>query len=298
MHWNRMLYDLPQYQEKLRRGYQKLGLLCENKKTGKFMVFRPVPNCPWLPESRKKYFTKLFIRSKNINFNKKYSFCTLTYSSNIYNPIQAARRVKSDLDKFFKRLNYRNSKPEYFYVIELTQKYMVHIHLIFQGYVHKKKIFKTWFKVTGCISIRIKSLPFDKAIYYCLKYLTKSKNQDESKWGFIFSHIDRLWTCSRKFFLPFIKSDPVWFIHAFFRDNHFFTYKFFSDLFENTKSRELTQYEFQNLLSDLACSDDVYFLNNKSDSYPYEVIQNIPGGVSKFNSKFSDGTEVKCYIQV
>jgi len=267
MHWNRMLYTLPEYQEKLRNGYHKLGLLCQNKKDSKIYIFRPVPSTAWLPEGRKKYFAKLYNRSKNLTYNKKYSFCTLTYSTRLYTSVQAAHRVKADIDKFFKRLNYRKSKPEYFYVIELTKKYMVHVHIIFQGYVHRKKIFKSWFKTTGCIAVKIQHIPFQKALFYCLKYLRKSKKQDESKWGFLFSHVSRLWTCSRKFFEPIISKDSEWFVHAFFRDPGVFTYPFFEKYMEESKSRELTKCEFHNLLHTLIFSDDL-FLRNNSEDFP------------------------------
>jgi len=292
MHWNRMLYTLPQYQEKLRNGYHKLGLLCENRKDGKICVFRPVPSSPWLPEGRKKYFSKLYNRSKNIVYNKKYSFCTLTYSTNLYTPVQAARRVKADIDKFFKRLNYRKSKPEYFYVIELTDKYMVHIHLIFRGFVHRKKIFKSWFKVTGCVSIKIQHLPFDKALHYCLKYLTKSKKQDESKWGFLFSHISRIWTCSRKFFAPIIENESQWFVHAFFRDPGLFTYPYFEKFMEETKSRELSQYEFRDLLWKLIFSDDLMVRKTSEDLSPENTKTQTKVGFS-----FGD-TRIACFIDV
>jgi len=200
MHSNRSTYTLKEYQKKLRKNSKNLGICCENLQTGNFILFHPIPSCPWLPESRKKYFKKLYSRCHSLKTTKKFSFCTLTYSSRFYTPEQAALRIKSDLDKFFKRLNYRNSKPEYFYVIELTDKLMVHIHLIFAGYVHKKKIFKSWNKVTKSISIRIKSLPYKTAVFYCMKYLTNSKKQNDEKWSFIFKNIDRIWTSSRKFF--------------------------------------------------------------------------------------------------
>ena len=265
MHWNRMLYTLPEYQEKLRNGYHKLGLLCQNKKDSKIYIFRPVPSTPWLPEGRKKYFSKLYNRSKNLTYNKKYSFCTLTYSTRLYTPVQAAHRVKADIDKFFKRLNYRKSKPQYFYVIELTKKYMVHVHIIFQGYVHKAKIFLSWSLVTGCTAVKIQHIPYQKALFYCLKYLRKSKKQDESKWGFLFSHVSRLWTCSRKFFQPLLPKDSEWFVHAFFRDPGLFTYHFFDKFQEESKSRELSKFEFHNLLYSLIFSDDIFMLNIADD---------------------------------
>ena len=200
MHRNRIIYDYPEYQAKLRRGYTTLGLVLRNSDSGNICVFRPVPATPFLPEGRQKYFYKLKKRSENLNYNKKYSFATLTYSSGNYTPAQAAGRLKHDIDLFFKRLNYRKSKPEYFYVIELTDKLMPHIHIIFAGYVHKKKIFKSWFKVTGCTAVKIKSLPQQTAIHYCLKYLSNAKKQSEEKWAFIFRYVDRIWTCSRRFF--------------------------------------------------------------------------------------------------
>lgn len=205
MHANRILYSLPEYQGILRNRSLNLGIVCENTATGNFLIFHPIPATPWLPEGRKKYFRKLYARAKRLNPNKKFSFCTLTYSSRRYTPEQAAKRVKHDLDKFFKRLNYRKSKPQYFYVIELTEKKMVHIHLIFDRFVHKRKIFKSWFKVTGSTAIKIKALAYKNAINYMLKYLTKAKKMPENYFEFLFKNIDRLWTASRQFFA---KEDP------------------------------------------------------------------------------------------
>jgi len=179
--------------EKVRNGYRNLGLICTHTSEGKIFIFRPVPSCPWLPESRSKYFSKIYNRSKNLLYNKKYSFCTLTYDAGIYSPGDAAARVKKDIDHFFKRLDYRGSKPEYFYVIEVTDKLMVHVHIIFAGYVHKSKIFVSWFSVTGCTAVRIQGLDYKKALQYCLKYLSKAKKQNQDKWSFIFKNIDRIW---------------------------------------------------------------------------------------------------------
>lgn len=200
MHRNRSLYSLPEYQKIIRGRYHRLGLVCENSSEGNFKIFRPVPATPWIPEGRRKYFRKIRSRFDDVNNNNNYSFCTLTYSHRFHTPTAAALRVKSDIDKFFKRLDYRNSRPEYFYVIEVTDKFMVHVHLIFDRYVHKKKIFRSWNKITNSICIKIKHLPSKQAFYYCTKYLSDALKQNDDKWGFIFSHIDRIWTCSRKFF--------------------------------------------------------------------------------------------------
>ena len=62
MHQNRQIYTLSEYQKKLRNSYKKLGLYLRENETNKIFIFRPVPNCPWLPESRKKYFRKLRTR--------------------------------------------------------------------------------------------------------------------------------------------------------------------------------------------------------------------------------------------
>ena len=201
MHSNRSTYTLPEYQQLLRNRCKKLGIVCENLETGRFVLFHPIPFCPWLPESRKKYFSKLYSRLKNLPADTKYTFCTLTYSSSQYSPEEAASRVKSDLDKFFKRLDYRKSKPKYFYVIELTDHLMVHVHLIFDKFVHKSKIFLSWSLVTNSTSIKIKALSKSNAVAYCIKYLTKSKKMSEDKWKFLFKNIDRLWTISRNFLL-------------------------------------------------------------------------------------------------
>lgn len=200
MHRNRLLYDLPEYQAKVRARYNRLGVFCMSKSDDKCFIFKPVPSTPFIPEGRKKYFKKLYFKVRQLNTNKKFSFATLTYSSSKFSQQEIAVRVKHDLDLFFKRLNYRKSKPQYFYILELTKQNIIHIHLIFDRYVDKKKIFMSWFKVTGCTSINIKSLSYQNAIQYCIKYLSKSKRMNEDYWSFIFKNIDRLWSCSRKMF--------------------------------------------------------------------------------------------------
>jgi len=200
MHKNRSLYTLPQYQKIIRGRYHRLGLVVENTDNHTYKIFRPIPATPWIPEGRRKYFRKIRSRLDSVNDNNHFTFCTLTYSTKLFTNTDAATRVKSDIDKFFKRLYYRKTKPQYFYVIELTDNFMVHIHLIFDRYIHKSKLFKSWHEITGSLCIKIKHLPTDQAFYYCTKYLSNALKQNEGKWSFIFSHIDRIWSSSRKFF--------------------------------------------------------------------------------------------------
>lgn len=199
MHKNRSQYSFAQYQAKLRNGYKNLGIVCQHRETGDCLVFRPIPNCPWLPESRKKYFGKLRGRIDGLPSDRHYTFCTLTYSRRFHTPKQAASRIKHDIDLFFKRLDYRKTKPEYFYVIELTDQLMPHIHLIFDRYVHYKKIYASWKNVTRSIMIRIEHLKGKQAFYYATKYITNARKQGYGKWQFIFHNIDRVWSASRHF---------------------------------------------------------------------------------------------------
>lgn len=201
MHKNRTIYSLSQYQAKLRSGYMNLGILIYNQSLQKSIIIRPIPPCVWISEGRNRYFKKLSDKMKFIIKSNHYTFCTLTYSGSDYTPEEAAARVKHDIDLFFKRLDYRNSKPEYFYVIELTENYMVHIHLIFDQFIWKGKVFMSWFNVTGSLCIRIQHKKKGEAIRYCLKYLQKSQSQNQSKWAFIFKNIDRIWSSSRGFFV-------------------------------------------------------------------------------------------------
>lgn len=200
MHQNRSIYTLPEYQKIIRGRYHRLGLVCENNKTGTFKIFRPVPATPWIPEGRKKYFRKLRSRLNKVRYNHHFTFCTLTYDNKLYSPSAVAARIKHDIDLFFKRLDYHDKRPEYFYVVELTDNFYPHIHLIFDRYIHKSKINASWSNVTASPSTKIQHIPYKSAFYYCTKYLSDSLKQAEGKWSFIFSHIDRIWTCSRKFF--------------------------------------------------------------------------------------------------
>ncbi|MBA7693046.1 hypothetical protein ES703_101621 [subsurface metagenome] len=96
-------------------------------------------------------------------------------------------------------MGYHHRKVQFFYVIELTDKYMPHIHIVFDQYIPWKKIRSSWYNTTGNIVTDIRVKGRDSAFYHCLKYLTNMKKQSEAKWSFIFSHIDRIWTCSRGF---------------------------------------------------------------------------------------------------
>lgn len=245
MHQNRSRYTLPEYQKIIRGRYHKLGLVCENTQTGNYKIFRPVPSTPWIPEGRRKYYRKIRSRLDGVSNNRHYSFATLTYSSRFHTPVTAARRVKHDLDLFFKRLNYRNSKPEYFYVIELTDNFMVHVHLIFDRYVHKKKIFKSWNKITNSICIKIKHLPAQQAFYYCTKYLSNALKQNDDKWGFIFSHIDRIWSSSRNFFNKIDPSGGFFkFCFLLWNKNHYLE-QYFPDHKSEINGVDLSELDFE-----------------------------------------------------
>jgi len=200
MHSNRSTYTLSEYQAKLRRNYLHLGVVLEKTAKGTFSIFRPLPKSPWLPESRSKYFKPLYTKAKLLKHSKKYTLCTLTYSTKLYTPESACHSVKHHIDLFFKRLGYRKSRPEYFLVCELTDQMMVHIHLVFDRFVHWKKVRASWYKVTGNIITDIRNKKRDQAIHYCFKYLTKAKKMPNGKWAFIFKHIDRIWSSSRNFF--------------------------------------------------------------------------------------------------
>lgn len=199
MHRNRLIFTLPEYQRKIRNNYKKLGLFLERNEDHKIFIFRPVPCSPWLPESRKKYFNKIRNRIQAIPGNHKYTFATLTYSAQRYSPVDAAKRIKHDIDLFFKRMGYHHRKVQYFYIIELTDKFMPHVHIVFDQYIPWKKIRSSWYNVTGNVVTDIRQKSKQNAFHHCLKYLTKMKKQDESKWSFIYSHIDRIWSASRGF---------------------------------------------------------------------------------------------------
>lgn len=239
MHSNRLIYTLPEYQAKLRRNYKKLGLFLEEYETHKIFIFRPVPKTPWLPEGRKKYFGKLFSRFENLPFCKKYSFATLTYSATNYTPVSCARRIKHDIDLFFKRLGYHHREFEYFYVIELTDKFMPHIHIIFNSFIPKSKIKASWFAVSGNFITHIKHLPQKQAFYYCVKYLADSKKQGEDKWSFLFSHIDRLWSCSRGFFAVSVSNKGKYKFLFCLWDPNLITSSDFSNPLKDLKSNEV-----------------------------------------------------------
>jgi len=200
MHKNRIDYTLPQYQRILRSRRKRIAVALYSMKDNKIHLSNPAPVTPYLPEGRGKYYAKLYKKSKSLRSDKKYSFVTLTYRTCNETAVQICKHIKQDIDKFFKRLTYHKKKAEYFYIIELTKKGFPHIHLIFDRFIAKQAIYKSWHDVTGAQCIRVKHLDHKSAIGYCIKYLTNSKKMPESYWSFIFSNISRLWSSSRHFF--------------------------------------------------------------------------------------------------
>lgn len=280
MHSNRKTYDYKDYQHKLRNNYQKLGIVCESLESGNFIIFRPVPSCPWIKEGRKKYFAKIYKRLKSLPNIKKYTFCTLTYSRKKYSNVEVAQRIKHDIDLFFKRLGYRKSRPEYFYIIELTNNFMPHIHLIFDRFVHKKKIFKSWFAITGSLMSRIKYIPKGNVFYYIAHYVSNCRKQDESKWQWIFKNIDRVWTCSRKFFGASADQKKLFDFYFSVFDKNMILDKYFSYDKEALRSRALDEIETEMLLLYSNKNIDLKLLNlklfdyqTKSDYYLQNIVE-------------------------
>ena len=266
MHSNRSQYTLTQYQRKLRRNYESLGLVCENTQNGTFKIFRPVPATPWLPEGRRKYFRKLRSRFNGLGNINNYTFCTLTYSSNLYSPVNAAALVKHHIDLFFKKLDYWDKRPQYFYVIELTDKMMVHIHLIFDRYIHKSKIHQSWKSITGCICTKIKHLPHKQAFYYCTKYLSDALKQAEGKWSFLFKHIDRIWTSSRNFFSTIEAQDSFFTLRYIIRTDRIHEFDYI-DIPDKSGSSGQFSGHVEKFLHDFAKDHDL-FCSVRSGSHP------------------------------
>ncbi len=243
MHQNRLIYTLPEYQSKLRCNYKKLGLFLKNNETHKIYIFRPIPNCPWLPESRKKYFKKLRNKLETIHKNKHYTFGTLTYSARFYDGESASRQIKHDLDLFFKRLGYHHRKVQYFYVLEMTDNLLPHVHIMFDRFVPWQKLKESWRQVTGNTVTNIRDMPAKDAFWYMCKYLTNAKKQPSYKWNFIFENIDRLWTCSRGFFIATeSKSGKYTFLFSIF-DPRFATENYFADYENDLMSNEVNYHD-------------------------------------------------------
>lgn len=267
MHRNRSIYSLPEYQKKLRNSYHKLGLFLMNNSEKKIYCFRPIPNCPWLPESRKKYFGKMKKRMKLIDQTKKYTFLTLTYSRRLYSPHQAAKQIKNHLDLFFKRLDYHHRRFQYFYVIEVTESLMVHIHMICDQYLPWQKVKASWLAVTGNSVTNIKSLPAKQAFWYAVKYIANCKKQSDEKWQFIFKNIDRIWTSSRGFFIATaMKNSRYTFLFSSFDPERSFD-SYFSDPENDLISDEISKYDAMYIAGFTDRLDKVFLLHASDDFY-------------------------------
>lgn len=224
MHDNRKKYTLQQYQSKLRANVKSLGVCCFNQNENNYIVFHPIPATAWLPEGRSKYYRNIRKKILNVRSDRHYTFCTLTYSSRLYTPEQIGSRIKRDLDLFFKRLRNYDQKFEFFYVIELTKAGNPHIHLIFDRYIHWKRIKKSWVKITGCPVVKIKGIKGKNVFHYVTKYTTDASKQSEKQFEFLFKNISRLWARSRNFCLPAkvqIKNSKFQFLFYDFTDSKF-----------------------------------------------------------------------------
>jgi len=248
VHQNRLIYSYESYKALLRKRRKKIAVACLCLKSSAVTFSCPAPVTPFLPEGRGKYFSRLYKKSKTVKKNKHFSFATLTYQTSDVTNSQLCSHLKKDLDKFFKRLRNHNKIKEYFYVIELTKRGFVHIHVIFQGFVAKQAIFASWNPITNATCVRIRHIGYKDAIWYCIKYLTKSKKMSEKYWAIMFKSVDRLWSSSRNFF-HMEEEEISDYLHlgTFTNSNHALT-KFFNIAIANDYKTGLDKTMFDSLM--------------------------------------------------
>jgi hypothetical protein len=206
MHNNRINYTLEEYQKViLHRWNSTVFMFARRNEYDVLDPFfaKPAPRTPWLEgRPREKYYSRLYARLDHQlkNSTRKFTFCTLTYSTKKYSQRLACLQIKDHLHEFIKRLRKKYPKIQYFWVIELTKRSYPHIHIIFDQYAHWKIIKAIWYAITGSYIIDIRSIPPKSAAAYICGYVTKQRKSSSKQWAFIFKNIDRLWSCSRSFF--------------------------------------------------------------------------------------------------
>jgi len=207
-----MAYAVPIEYSKLTKAYKKNIDRLEERSRTFFQVlydpiediaffFRPRIRSLYEREARMNYFRNLRRKFRNLPDQQSYTFSTLTYSTKLYGPEEVALRCKKDIALLMKRLRRAIPKLQYFYIVELTKKFMPHFHIIFNQQIPKRILKKNWLEITGSYIVDIRNI-FSEHVYgYMTSELLKSKKQPEQYWQFIYFSFNRLWSSSRMFFL-------------------------------------------------------------------------------------------------
>jgi len=125
---------------------------------------------------RIKLYNKLLQFSKN----RQLRFLTLTYKydDNYKNILD---KYSKDFNKFITYIRRLNYKFNYFKIIEFTKNKIIHFHLLIDSYVPQQLLSNLWFQITSdsFIVFITRLLNNKQLINYCLKYITKSFNNNQ-----------------------------------------------------------------------------------------------------------------------
>ena len=187
-------------QTKLVTRNKKFFQILFDPKEDEAYFFKPAVRSLYEYDCRQNYFRSLKKKFKNVCSSKVFTFCTLTYSTKLYDPEQVSARCKKDIALLMKRLRRSYTKLEYFYIVELTKKFQPHFHIVFNSEIPKSEIRKDWYEITGSYIVDIEKVWNQSIDFYLTKELSKSKRKSEQYWQFFFYNFKRLWTSSRGFF--------------------------------------------------------------------------------------------------
>jgi hypothetical protein len=165
--------------------------------------------CETCANRKRRLLEKKF---KNLKFNGRLRFLTLTLSTNQYTPEQALERISGFCNDFCHRLRDRKYKFQFFKIIELTKNNQAHLHILINCFIPKDIVTKIWKDITGSYITDIRAIPNkQKAVDYLLKYMTKAINSTANYLFFLLRK--RRYSYSQNFFLDTAESEK--FIKSF-----------------------------------------------------------------------------------
>lgn len=124
---------------------------------------------------------------ENLKEKQFKSFITLTYPSDLYPKDE--KKIKNHLKLFTNKLQKQNKKDSiYFYVYELYENNMIHIHILSTLFLdkHLDNLKKHWLSIIGTNAIAVfnlKKITEQEITLFCsylLKLINKAKNSERN----------------------------------------------------------------------------------------------------------------------
>lgn len=137
-------------------------------------------NSPYCDNCNNIKRIKLYNKLKLFSKNRQLRFLTLTYKFND-NYETILNKYSKDFNKFITYVRRLNYKFNYFKIIEFTKNKIIHFHLLIDSYIPQNLISNLWLQITSdsFIVFITRLLDNKQLINYCLKYITKSFNNNQ-----------------------------------------------------------------------------------------------------------------------